>query len=108
MITPFVLMIWTCATEDEARQICQALLEKRWIACANLIPHVESIYLWENHVTVGKETKVFIKTLDSHFVKVRDYIQQCCSYDIPEISKIIIDEVNSNYLEWITNTVCDI
>lgn len=96
-----VLILWTCATLEEARRICHELVEKKLVACANIIPHVESIYLWEDKVESGNESKVFLKTLDSHFQQVRDYIREHCSYDVPEVSKITIDAGNPDYLRWV-------
>ncbi len=100
-----ILILWTCATLEEARRICEELVEKRMIACANLIPHVESIYLWEKRVEQGNEVKVFLKTLDSQFAAVRDYIKIHCTYDVPEISKIQIDDGHQDYFRWIEDVV---
>lgn len=100
-----ILILWTCATLEEARRICNELVEKRLVACANLIPHVESIYLWEENVEIGNEVKVFLKTLDSHFERVRDYIKEHCSYDVPEVSKISIRAGNPDYINWIVDVV---
>lgn len=100
-----ILILWTCATLEEARRICRELVEKRWIACANLIPHVESIYLWDGKIENSNEVKVLLKTLDSHFESVRDYIKQHCTYEVPEISKIAFDGGNPDYFRWVENTV---
>jgi periplasmic divalent cation tolerance protein len=100
-----VLILWTCATLEEARRICHELVEKRLVACANLIPHVESIYLWEDKVENGNEVKVFLKTLDTHFENVKEHIQKNCTYDVPEVSKIVIDSGNPDYFQWVEKTV---
>jgi periplasmic divalent cation tolerance protein len=100
-----VLILWTCATLEEARRICHQLVEKKLVACANIIPHVESIYLWEEKVENSNESKVFLKTLDSHFESVKDYIKDHCSYDVPEVSKMLIDDCNPDYFRWVENTV---
>lgn len=44
---------WTCATTQEARKGATLLLEKRLIACANIIPQVESLYLWKGVIEIG-------------------------------------------------------
>lgn len=103
--TDTALILWTCATLEEARRICRELVEKKLVACANIIPHVESIYFWEGTVENGNEAKVFLKTLDSHFEQVRDYIKEHCSYDVPEVSKIAIDAGNPDYLNWVAGIV---
>ena len=100
-----VLILWTCATLEEARRICRELVEKKLIACANIIPHVESIYFWQEKVETGNESKVFLKTLESHFELVKDYIKAHCSYEVPEVSQICIDHGNPDYFRWVENEV---
>jgi periplasmic divalent cation tolerance protein len=100
-----ILILWTGATREEARRICYELVDKRFVACANIIPHVESIYLWDESVESANEVKIFLKTMDLHFERVRDYIKEHCSYDIPEVSKILIDAGNPHYIQWLGNAV---
>lgn len=100
-----VLILWSSATLEEARRICHELVEKRLVACANIIPHIESIYLWKDGVQNGNESKVFLKTLDAHFELVSDYIKEHCSYDVPEISKIQIDSGNAVYFQWVEDVL---
>ena len=45
--------------------------------------------------------KVFLKTTEDKFLAVRALIQENCSYEVPEISKIVIDEANPSYLKWL-------
>lgn len=98
---PFVLILWTCANNEEAHRICHELVEKRLVACANILPQVESIYFWGGKVETGNEVKVFLKTLDTHYPAVSDYIKEHCSYDVPEVSKISIDAGNPDYVDWL-------
>ncbi len=100
-----ILILWTCATLEEARRICHELVVKKLVACANILPHVESIYIWDDKVESGNEVKVFFKTLNSHFEMVRDYIKEHCSYDVPEVSKISIEAGNPDYFDWVSSTL---
>ena len=38
------IVLTTAGSEDEARKIAHHLIEHQLAACANIIPHVESIY----------------------------------------------------------------
>lgn len=96
---------WTCPNVEEAKKIIYLLLEKKLIACANIIPHITSIYAWKGAIETAQEVKVLLKTLDQHFLAIRTLIQENCSYDVPEISKIIIDEANPPYLEWLKEEI---
>ena len=96
-----IYIFWTCATEQEAQKIAQGLIEKRLIACASIIPNVTSVYRWEGKVETAKEVKVILKTRIKHFSKVKEQILISCSYDVPEIASIKVDQVHSDYLKWL-------
>jgi len=97
----YIQIQWTSESLQEAREIAKALVEKRWVACANVLPHVESFYLWEGKLEEGKEVKVFLKTSEANFGKVRDYILAHASYDVPEIAQLPITAANPEYVSWL-------
>ena len=41
----YCLIYITCSKVDEAKNISRNLLEKELIACANIFPNIESIYM---------------------------------------------------------------
>jgi len=96
---------WTCANIEEAKKIAQALIEQRLAACVNILPAVESIYLWKDKIETSCEVKVFIKTLRERFPEVRDYISGHCSYETPEIVFFEIGGTAHSYGAWMKN-VC--
>ena len=104
MTDDFVYLHWTCRNLEEARKICRTLVEKRWVACANLLPEVESIYLWKGKVETEKEVKVILKTKNSLFDKIRTYIETHGSYEVPEVTMIKLDAINPSYLAWLKET----
>jgi len=96
---------WTCGTIEEASEVAKALVEKRLVGCANIIPHVESIYLWEGKLRQDQEVKVLFKTIESNFEKVKDYILAHASYEVPEISQVQISDANPEYEEWLVQSL---
>ena len=96
---------WTCASLEEARCITQELLQKKWIACGNLIPSVESHYVWEGKLEVAREVKVLFKTKEEFYSKILEYIVENGSYDVPEVSKIEIAETNPKYIGWLNKAL---
>ena len=63
----FIQIYWTCGSLDEARKISRQLVEAKLVACANIIPWVESIFIWNDQLDTSQETKVIFKTRDEHF-----------------------------------------
>ncbi|HSW72488.1 MAG TPA: divalent-cation tolerance protein CutA, partial [Chlamydiales bacterium] len=90
---------------EEARKVARHLIEKKLVACANIIPHIESLYLWNDKIETDQEVKVIFKTEDRHFDTIRDYIEKNGSYEVPEVSKITLDEINPAYKTYLNNSL---
>lgn len=99
--TKLIYIFWTCRDKLEAKKIIHGLLNQRFIACASIFPEVESIYRWEGKIEESQEVKVILKTSLKHFDGVQSYIQEHCSYEVPEILQVDIMQGNPSYLSWI-------
>ena len=96
-----IYVFWTCRNKAEAKTIIHALLAKRLIACASIFPEIESIYRWQGAVEESQETKVILKTQARHFETIRMYIEEHCSYEVPEIVEVDAARVSAGYLSWV-------
>lgn len=96
-----IYVFWTCRNKEEAKRIVHGLLDQRLIACASLLPEIESIYRWEGKIEESKEVKVILKTAPTNFEVIQSYIQEHCSYEVPEILQVDIVQGNPNYLSWV-------
>lgn len=98
---------WTASSIDEARKVCRYLVQERHIACAQIIPWVESIYMWDNQLETAQESKIAIKTVRGKFDTVRQIIEENSSYEVPEITWRSIEGGNDAYLSWLDESVLD-
>jgi periplasmic divalent cation tolerance protein len=96
-----IYVFWTCRDKQEAKKIIHGLLNERLIACASIFPEIESIYRWEGKIEESQEIKAILKTLPKHFTAVQSYIQKHCSYEVPEILQVNIEQGNPRYLSWV-------
>lgn len=101
----YIQIEWTCPSLEEGRKIAKALVEQRLVACANLVPLVESIYHWEGKIETDQEVKVLLKTESVHFERIKSYIETHASYDVPAILVFPIQEGNGSYLAWLSEAV---
>ncbi|NGX53982.1 MAG: Divalent-cation tolerance protein CutA [Chlamydiae bacterium] len=99
----FIQIYWTCGNIEEAREISRYLVQNHLVACANIIPKVESIYLWKEKLETGKEVKVIFKTREEKFEAVKEAILARCSYDVPEILQVPITDGHQPYLNWVAS-----
>lgn len=101
------IVLTTAGSQDEARKIAQALVERRLAACVNIIPQIESIYRWQGKVEGAAEYLLVIKTRARAFARVLDAIRELHSYDLPECVMLEIERGSDDYLKWILeNTDC--
>lgn len=93
------LIYITCASEEEAVKISRRLLDKRFIACANIHP-IRSLYRWQGKMQDEKEFVVMAKTKHGIFNKIKQEVRKIHSYDVPCILKIDA-EANEEYSKWV-------
>ncbi len=73
----------TTSDSEEAKQIAKNLLEEKMIACANIIPVMESIYWWEGELEEDVESILLVKTSSKLVDKVIDRVKEIHSYQTP-------------------------
>lgn len=95
----------TCASTQEARKISSRLLAKRLIACANIIPNIESKFWWKGKLEKSKEALVMMKTIKTNFKKIETEVRRIHSYEVPEIIALPIMEGSKPYLSWIKDSL---
>jgi periplasmic divalent cation tolerance protein len=99
------IVLTTAGSQDEARKIARALVERRLAACVNIVAPVESVYRWQGEVENAQEWLLIIKTTAQAFSKVREAICELHSYDLPECVLLSIEDGSKTYLEWIAESV---
>jgi periplasmic divalent cation tolerance protein len=99
------IVLTTAASEEEARKIARALVDRRAAACVNILPQVTSIYRWQGNVEEAREWLLIVKTTAAAFGQVRHAIAELHSYDVPECICLTIEDGSPSYLEWIAESV---
>jgi periplasmic divalent cation tolerance protein len=99
------IVFTTAGSEQEARRIGNALVEKKLAACVSIIPKMESIYIWEGKTEESQELMLMIKTTAAAFEQVCGMIKQMHSYEVPECLCLAIEAGNAEYLAWIGQVV---
>lgn len=97
----YVVVFVTTKTSEEAKVIAQSVLEQRLAACVNIVPHIESMYWWENKITTATEALMIIKTTEHNVQQLMGHVKSMHSYTVPEIISLPISKGNPDYLQWI-------
>ena len=99
------IVLTTAGSQEEAKKIAHALVERKLAACVNVMPQIESVYRWQGKVESATECLLIIKTQAEAFERVRDAIQELHSYDLPECLMIEVSGGSERYLKWIGENV---
>ena len=83
-MTDKLLVLTTAGSENEARKIAHAMVERKLAACVNIVPGIHSVYRWEGKVESAEECLLIIKTTRSGEQQVRTAIRELHSYELPE------------------------
>ena len=65
-------------------------------ACINIIPTVESIYLWKGEIEEDSESIMVVKTRSELVEKVIKRVEEVHSYEIPCILEISVNKGSKN------------
>jgi periplasmic divalent cation tolerance protein len=95
------IVLITAGSQEEARKIANALVERRLAACVNIVPQVESIYRWQGKVETAEESLLLIKTQAELFDRVSNAVKELHSYDLPECLMLEVAAGSPEYLDWI-------
>ena len=99
-MTDLVVVLCTCAKEEEGLRIAETLVKERLAACVNLLPPVRSIYRWQGAIERATEALLIIKTSQPSLPALRDRIVQLHSYDTPELVALPVTDGLEKYMAW--------
>jgi periplasmic divalent cation tolerance protein len=95
-----VIVLVTAPDMKTSRKLAGAALRARLIACANLVPKVESHYWWQEKIQSGGEVLMLLKTTTAHAAALEKLIVAEHPYDTPEFIVLPAGHVNKRYLSW--------
>ncbi len=99
-MTDKIVVLATCAGEEEAVRIARRLVEKRLAACVNVLAGARSIYRWRGAVEEASEWLLIIKSRRGLAAAVAAEIEALHSYEVPEVLALPAVDGSEKYLAW--------
>jgi len=99
----FALVLVTAPNLKTARKLAKAALQGRLIACANLVPKVESHYRWRGKIESASEILLVLKTTRTRVVALEKLILKNHPYDTPEYLVLPLGAGTKRYLDWLSD-----
>lgn len=99
----FAVVLVTAPDLKTARALARAALQARLIACANLVPKIESHYRWQGKIESGAEVLMILKSQKTRLAALEKLILDRHPYDTPEFLVLPLSAGNKTYLDWLAN-----
>jgi len=101
MSEKILLALSTFPDAETARRISNQLVNEKFVACANILPGVESIYCWKGKLERANETLVFFKLSEDGQSAFQDKLKSLHPYEVPEIIFVPVASGLREYLQWV-------
>ncbi|MCX6935013.1 MAG: divalent-cation tolerance protein CutA [Verrucomicrobia bacterium] len=98
------LLITTVAKKSDARRIASATLRKRLAACVQILPGLESHYIWKNRRTTSREFLLLAKTTPAKRKALEQLWAKLHPYDCPELVTLTA-HASAAYARWVRASV---
>ena len=100
MKTSLIQIQCSVPTKKVAKKIAKKLVEEQLCACVNILPKMNSFYIYEGEFCEDEELLLLIKTDKKHYKAVEMRILSLHPYDVPEIIALPIINGSDDYIGW--------
>jgi periplasmic divalent cation tolerance protein len=91
----------TADKKDIIEKIGRDLVEKRLVACAQILGPIRSIYRWKGVIEDAGEWLLIMKSKISLYPRIEEEIRREHPYELPEITVTSIEGGLAGYIDWI-------
>ena len=96
-----------CPNKESAAQIARTLLEEKLVACANIVPGMESLYWWEGKIETSSECILLLKTLKTSDAenRIQKRVSELHLYEVPCVMTLPVLGINAPYKKWLEESL---
>jgi periplasmic divalent cation tolerance protein len=98
----YVMAVSTVPSLDVGRRLVRQLVERRLIACGNVLPGATSIYRWKDAIEETPEAVILMKTRVEKWEELKQVFPALHPYDVPELIMVPIMGGHQPYLDWLS------
>ena len=101
--TPFIVVLTTLGSAEDAHSFVRALVDQRVVACGTIIPSARSIYRWEGKIADEQEAVVLLKTQRERWDDLQHAVRKLHPYKVPELLSLAVSDGFAGYLDWVAS-----
>lgn len=98
------ILFLTCANEEEASKIGNALLEAKLVACTRQ-SRVSSSYWWAGKINHDDEVLLMMESVEKKFEEIEKVVTQLHSYDEYVLTMIPNVKTTPGVEQWLAETL---
>lgn len=98
-----IQIVTTADNKGIIEKIGRDLVEKRLVACAQIVGPIQSIYRWKGAVEDANEWLLLMKSKTSLYPAIEEEIRRQHPYELPEIIVTNIDKGLAGYMDWVAS-----
>ena len=100
----FSLVLVTAPDLKTARILAKSALQAKLIACASLLPKIESHFWWQGKIKSAAEVLLVLKTQKANLAALEKLILAKHPHDTPEFLVLPISAGSKRYLNWLAKS----
>jgi len=98
------ILLTTVAKKSDARRLATTSLQKRLAGCIQIIPGIESHFIWKGKRSATRELLVLAKTTTRKLKSLETLWKKIHPYDCPELITLSVRAATS-YARWLQASV---
>lgn len=99
------LLYTTFPHEEKILEVSRQLLEKKLVACVNILGPIQSLYVWQGSLEKQQEVAVLLKTTKDKIPHAIKALEDLHPYETPSIMEIPLDRISNSFCKWVQNFV---
>lgn len=100
-----IVVLITAVDKKQATKIARALVQRKLVACVNVIDRVSSMFWWKGSVDKAVEVLMLAKSTRAKLPRITALVKSMHSYEVPEIIALPVVGGNRDYLDWIDESI---
>jgi len=101
--SPFIVVLTTFGSAEDAHAFVRALVDRRLVACGTIVSGARSVYRWEGKIADEHEAIVLLKTRRERWAELQEAARTLHPYKVPELLALAVSDGMPAYLDWVSS-----
>ncbi len=101
------VVMTTVSTQDQGQQLAARLVGEGVVACAQVLPPMQSVFRWQGQVRSETESLILLKLPAEGYAHLEQRLRELHPYREPEIIALEASQVILSYLQWAREQIGD-